>query len=191
MSRIGRIPVTIPAGVTVTIDDKKNTITVKGPLGTLTEQIHPRIRARVEGDKIHVERSSDEKEERGLHGLTRALINNMVIGVSKGFEKTLEIIGVGYKAVLQGQTLMLYVGYSLDENGRPQEKYCIKAPEGIKFEVPEKMQVPTIIVKGCDKHLVGQVAANIRSMRPPEPYHGKGIRYKDEVVRLKVAKTGK
>ena len=186
-----RMPVEIPAGVDVTIDDQKHTITVKGPLGTLTDEIHPKIKVRKEGGNILVERAGDDKEDRSLHGLTRALVHNMVVGVASGFQKTLEIIGVGYKAVLQGQTLMLYVGYSLDANGRPQEKYCLKAPEGIKFEVPEKTQVPTIIVKGCDKQLVGQVAANIRSVRPPEPYHGKGIKYKDEVVRRKVAKTGK
>ncbi len=191
MSRIGRAPVLVPAGVDVAIDEMGHKITVKGPLGTLTGDIHPRIEVRVENGTIFVERQSDEKEDRSLHGLTRSLINNMVAGVTSGFQKTLEVIGVGYKAVLQGQTLMLYVGYSLDANGCPQEKYCIKAPEGIKFEVPEKMPVPTIIVKGCDKQLVGQVAADIRSMRPPEPYHGKGIKYKDEVVRRKVGKTGK
>ena len=190
MSRIGRSPVVIPAGVTVTIADG-NVVTVKGPLGTLTETMHPHMQLKIEGNELIVSRPTDDKEDRSLHGLTRALINNMVVGVTEGFSKTLEIIGVGYKVVLQGQTLQLYLGYSLEPNGQPQSKYCITAPEGIKFEVPDKMAIPTIIVKGCDKQLVGQVAANIRSKRPPEPYHGKGVKYNDEVIRRKVAKTGK
>ncbi|MDD7675135.1 MAG: 50S ribosomal protein L6 [Eubacteriales bacterium] len=190
MSRIGRMPVVIPAGVTVTLGDN-NTVTVKGPLGTLTESFSPRMTIKVEGNEIIVSRPTDDKADKSLHGLTRALIHNMVVGVTTGFSKTLEIVGVGYKVVLQGQTLQLYLGYSLEANGQPQEKYCIKAPEGIKFEVPDKMATPTIIIKGIDKQLVGQTAATIRSKRPPEPYHGKGVKYNDEVIRRKVGKTGK
>ena len=144
-----------------------------------------------EGAELLVTRPTDEKEDKSLHGLTRALLNNMVVGVTTGFSKTLEVIGVGYKVVLQGKKLMLYLGYSLEANGQPQEKYCITAPEGITFEVPDKMAVPTIIIKGIDKQLVGQTAATIRSKRPPEPYHGKGVKYNDEVIRRKVGKTGK
>ena len=190
MSRIGRMPITVPAGVTVTIAEN-NVVTVKGPLGTLTETFNSRMMIKLEGNELTVTRPTDEKEDRSLHGLTRALLNNMVVGVTTGYSKTLEIIGVGYKVVLQGQTLQLYLGYSLEPNGQPQEKYCITAPEGIKFEVPDKMAVPTIIVKGIDKQLVGQTAATIRSKRPPEPYHGKGVKYVDEVIRRKVGKTGK
>ncbi len=190
MSRIGRMPVMIPAGVTVTVD-AGNVVTVKGPLGTLTDTMHPRMTIKVDGKAVHVTRPTEEKTDKSLHGLTRALINNMVIGVTKGFTKSLEIIGVGYKAILQGQTLQLYLGYSLESNGLPQEKYCIKAPEGIKFEIPDKAPVPTIVIKGCDKYVVGQIAATIRDVRSPEPYHGKGIKYQTEVVRRKVGKTGK
>lgn len=190
MSRIGRMPVVVPAGVTVSIAND-NTVTVKGPLGTLTEKMSSKINIKLEGNEIHVTRNSEEKEDKSLHGLTRALLQNMVVGVTKGFTKTLEIIGVGYKVVLKGQTLQLYLGYSLEANGVPQEKYCVTAPEGIKFEVLDKAAVPTILVKGCDKHLVGQVAAVIRSKRPPEPYHGKGVKYQNEVIRRKVGKTGK
>ncbi len=190
MSRIGRMPITVPAGVTVTIADN-NTVTVKGPLGTLTETFSARMSIKQEGAELTVTRPTDEKEDRSLHGLTRALLNNMVVGVTEGYTKTLEIVGVGYKVVLQGTTLQLYLGYSLEANGQPQEKYCIKAPEGIKFEVPDKMAVPTIIIKGIDKQLVGQIAAVIRSKRPPEPYHGKGVKYQNEVIRRKVGKTGK
>ena len=190
MSRIGRMPVAIPAGVTVNIADN-NTVTVKGPLGTLTETFSSRMTIKQEGAELLVTRPTDEKEDKSLHGLTRALLNNMVVGVTTGFSKTLEVIGVGYKVVLQGKKLMLYLGYSLEANGQPQEKYCITAPEGITFEVPDKMAIPTIIVKGIDKQLVGQTAATIRSKRPPEPYHGKGVKYNDEVIRRKVGKTGK
>lgn len=190
MSRIGRMPVDIPAGVTVSVA-AGNVVTVKGPLGTLTEKMHPRMTIKVEGNEVNVTRPSEEKQDKSLHGLTRALINNMVVGVTTGFTKTLEIIGVGYKAILQGQTLQLYLGYSLVNNGLPQDKFCIKAPAGIKFEVPEKTQVPTIVIKGCDKHQVGQIAATIRDVRKPEPYHGKGIKYNNEIVRRKVGKTGK
>ncbi len=190
MSRIGRMPVVIPAGVTVNVTDK-NVVTVKGPLGTLTETIHPRMIIKIEGGELSVTRPTDEKQDRSLHGLTRTLINNMVVGVTEGFTKTLEVVGVGFKVVLQGQTLQLYLGYSLVAGGRPQEKHCIKAPEGIKFELAEKSPIPTIYVKGCNKQQVGQIAATIRAKRPPEPYHGKGIKYKNEVIRRKVGKTGK
>lgn len=190
MSRIGRMPVVVPAGVTLSVA-ADNTVTAKGPLGTLTEKLHPRMTIKLEGNEVNITRPSDEKEDRALHGLTRALINNMVVGVSQGFTKTLEVIGVGYKVLLKGQTLQLYLGYSLTANGQPQEKFCITAPESIKFEVPEKTAIPMIIIKGCDKHQVGQIAATIRSKRPPEPYHGKGIKYNNEVIRRKVGKTGK
>ena len=190
MSRIGIKPISVPAGVDVTIADG-NVVTVKGPKGTLTKAYHKDMIIKKENDEIIVSRPTDDKADKSLHGLTRALIHNMVVGVTTGFSKTLEIVGVGYKVVLQGQTLQLYLGYSLEANGQPQEKYCIKAPEGIKFEVPDKMATPTIIIKGIDKQLVGQTAATIRSKRPPEPYHGKGVKYNDEVIRRKVGKTGK
>ena len=178
MSRIGRMPIQVPAGVTVTIGEG-NVVTVKGPLGTLTDNLSPRMILKQEGNVITVERPSDEKEDRSLHGLTRTLLNNMVVGVSQGYSKQLEIIGVGYRAVLQGKTLTFNLGYS--------HPVVFTETDDIKFEVPNPN---TVIVKGINKQAVGQMAAVIRSKRPPEPYHGKGVRYADEYVRRKAGKTG-
>ena len=205
MSRIGRMPVEIPAGVTATLNG--HTLTVKGPLGTLTETFRPEINIAIEGNQIIVTRNSDEKEERSLHGLTRALINNMVVGVTKGYQKILMIIGVGYKAAKQGKNLQMFLGHSLKPNGQPQDKFVIAETDSIKLEVPsddeikkqgiDKMTTEKInsgmivIVKGINKQEVGQTAAVIRGLRAPEPYHGKGVRYIDEYVRRKVGKTGK
>ena len=190
MSRIGRMPITVPAGVTVTIADN-NQVTVKGPLGTLTETFNSRMMIKLEGDVITVSRPTDEKEDRSVHGLTRALLQNMVTGVTQGFSKTLEIIGVGYKAAKVGKTVELYLGHSLTSNGKPQDKFCITEPEGITLEVADKAIPITITVKGINKQAVGQMAAVIRGKRPPEPYHGKGVKYSDERIRRKAGKTGK
>ncbi len=179
MSRIGKHPVAIPAGVTVTVADG-NVVTVKGAKATLTQQLSKDMIIKVEGNEVIVDRPSDEKEHRALHGLTRTLINNMVIGVSEGFSKSLTIIGTGYRASLSGKKLVLNMGYS-----HPVE---MDAPEGITIEVPSQTQ---IIVRGADKQVVGQFAAEIRSVRKPEPYHGKGIRYEGEYVAMKEGKAGK
>ncbi len=187
MSRIGRMPVAIPAGVTVDVAEG-NVVTVKGKLGTLTETFSTRMTIKVEGAEIHVTRPTDEKEDRSLHGLTRALLHNMVVGVTEGFSKKLEIVGVGYKVVKQGKNLQLYLGHSLMQTGLPQAKYCLTEGNGITFDVPDSN---TIIVKGIDKQLVGQTAAVIRGKRPPEPYHGKGVKYADEHIRRKAGKAGK
>ena len=186
MSRIGRMPIAIPAGVTVTVGEG-NVVTVKGPRGTLTQTFQPMLTIKVEGAEILVTRPDDEKETRSLHGLTRALIHNMVVGVTEGYTKTLEIVGVGYKVVKQGKNLQLYLGHSL-VNGQPQNALVVTEPEGITFEVPNPN---TIVVKGIDKQAVGQIAAVIRGKRPPEPYHGKGVKYADEHIRRKAGKTGK
>lgn len=177
MSRIGRMPIEIPAGVT--IDYKDNVMTVKGPKGELTRTFHPDINIAVEGNVITVTRPSDQKEHRSLHGLTRALVANMVTGVSAGFTKTLEITGVGYRAAKQGDKLALTLGFS-----HPVE---MEAPAGITIDVPAPNK---IVVSGADKEVVGAVAANIRKWREPEPYKGKGIRYEGEVVRRKAGKAG-
>ena len=188
MSRIGRMPIALPAGVTVTVADG-NVVTVTGKLGTLTEKFSSRMSIKVEGNEVLVSRPTDEKEDRSLHGLTRALLFNMVEGVSNGFSKKLEVVGVGYKVVKQGKTLQLYLGHSLmPTSGLPQAKFCMDEGDGITFEVPDPN---TIIVKGIDKQKVGQTAAVIRSKRPPEPYHGKGVKYADEYVRRKSGKAGK
>jgi large subunit ribosomal protein L6 len=179
MSRIGKLPVVLPQGVTVTVD-KDNVVTVKGPKGTLSQGMSKKLNIKVEDNAVVVTRPNDEKEIKALHGLTRALINNMVIGVTQGYQKTLELVGVGYKAAKQGKKLVLSLGYS-----HPVE---IEPVEGIEFEVPSPTQV---VVKGINKELVGQVAAVIRSKREPEPYKGKGIKYADEVIRRKEGKTGK
>ena len=179
MSRIGRLPVQIPAGVTVTID-AGNVVTVKGPLGTLTEALSPRMIIEQDANVLTVKRPTDEKEDRSLHGLTRTLISNMVEGVSKGYQKQLEIIGVGYRVALQGGKLTCNLGHS--------HPIYFEETADIKFEVPNPN---TIIVKGINKQIVGQMAAVIRSKRPPEPYHGKGVRYTGEYVRRKAGKTGK
>lgn len=178
MSRIGRLPVSLPAGVTVTVDEA-NVVSVKGPKGELKEAINPDIKVNVEGSVLTVTRPTDQKQHRALHGLSRALIANMVTGVTQGFEKTLEIVGVGYKAQKTGKKITLSMGFS-----HPVE---IEEPAGITFDVPN---ANTVVVKGISKQAVGEVAAKIRDVRPPEPYKGKGIRYRNEVVRRKVGKTG-
>jgi large subunit ribosomal protein L6 len=170
--------------------DEANVVTVKGKLGTLSGKIDPRMTVKVDGATVTVERPSDEKELRSIHGLSRTLINNMVVGVSTGYTKVLEIYGTGYRATMQGKNLLLYLGHSL-VNGVPQAALTIPQPEGITFEVAEKVVPITITVKGADKQQVGQIAAVIRGKRPPEPYHGKGIRYAGENVRRKAGKAGK
>ena len=179
MSRIGREPITVPAGVTVTVAEG-NVVTVKGPLGELKDTFHAELTIAQDGDKLTVTRPNDEKENRALHGLTRTLLNNMVVGVTTGFAKKLEIVGVGYRVEKQGTKLVLGLGYS--------HPVVFEEKDGIKFEVPDNT---TIIVKGIDKQAVGQVAAVIRSKRPPEPYLGKGIKYTGERIRRKAGKTGK
>lgn len=178
MSRIGKKPIEIPAGVTITIDNGH--VTVKGPKGELSRSFNPDIEIKMEENVINVSRPSESKEHRTLHGTTRAVLANMVEGVSKGFEKSLELIGVGYRAQKQGNKLVLNVGYS-----HPVE---FTAEPGLEIEVPTNTKV---VVKGTDKERVGALAANIRGVRPPEPYKGKGIRYEGEFVRRKEGKTGK
>jgi large subunit ribosomal protein L6 len=178
MSRVGKKPIVIPAGVTVTLNN--NTATVKGPKGELTRTFHPDITISVEENQVTITRPSDVKEHRALHGTTRAVLANMVEGVSTGFTRGLELIGVGYRAQKQGAKLVLNVGYS-----HPVE---IEPEEGLEIEVPANTR---IIIKGTDKERVGALAANIRGVRPPEPYKGKGIRYEGEFVRRKEGKTGK
>ena len=190
MSRIGRMPITVPAGVTVTVGEG-NLVTVKGPLGTLTEKFNERMTITVDGAVVTVSRPTDEKEDRSIHGLTRTLLNNMVVGVSQGYSKTLEIIGVGYKAVKVGKTVQLFLGHSLVKGGVPQEKFVIAETDGITLDVADKAVPITITVKGIDKQAVGQMAAVIRSKRPPEPYHGKGVKYSDERIRRKAGTPGK
>jgi large subunit ribosomal protein L6 len=175
MSRIGRKPITVPAGVTVAIEPES--VRVNGPKGELVERIHRDITVEQNDDVITVTRPTDRGEHRAMHGLYRSLVANMVIGVTDGYVKTLEIQGVGYRAALKGRDLELALGYS--------HPVSIKAPDGIEFEVPQPTRV---IVKGIDKQLVGEIAANIRKQRPPEPYKGKGIRYEGEYVARKVGK---
>jgi len=175
MSRIGRKPITVPAGVTVTIEPEE--VTVKGPKGELSERIARDIDVVQDGDTITVTRPTDRGDHRALHGLTRTLVANMVEGVTNGYEKRLEIQGVGYRAQLKGKNLELAVGYS--------HPVPIDAPEGIEFEVPQPTRV---VVKGISKQQVGEIAAMIRKQRPPEPYKGKGIRYEGEYVQRKVGK---
>lgn len=177
MSRIGKLPIQIPAGVTIT--QSGNEVAVKGKNGELKQSFSDKIVITQEGEQLIVTRTSDVKEVRALHGLTRALLQNMVTGVSDGFTKTLEIVGVGYRAALNGNKINLNLGYS-----HPVE---VVQPENITFEVPNPN---TIIIKGADKQIVGQVAANIRKLRAPEPYKGKGIKYAGEYIRRKVGKTG-
>jgi large subunit ribosomal protein L6 len=175
MSRIGRKPISVPTGVTVTIDPE--VVRVHGPRGELSERIHRDITVAQEGEELNVSRPTDRGEHRALHGLTRSLVANMVEGVTEGFQKTLEIQGVGYRAQLKGRDLELALGYS--------HPVPVKAPEGIEFEVPQPTRV---IVKGISKQMVGEMAAFIRKQRPPEPYKGKGIRYEGEYVARKVGK---
>ena len=179
MSRIGREPITVPAGVTVTVA-AGNVVTVKGPLGELTQSFNTALTIAQEGDKILVTRPNDEKENRSLHGLTRTLLNNMIVGVTKGFEKKLEIVGVGYRVEKQAGKIVLGLGYS--------HPVVFEEANGVTFTCPDQT---TIIVKGIDKQAVGQMAAVIRSKRPPEPYLGKGVKYSGEYIRRKAGKTGK
>ena len=177
MSRVGKAPITLPSGVNVAIDGSK--VTVKGPKGQLDREFHERVSISQEDGVLTVGRVDDERESRALHGLSRALLANMVIGVSDGYQKELAIVGVGYRAALKGSTLNFQLGFS--------HPVSVNAPAGITFEVPEPTR---IIISGIDKEAVGQVASEIRAIRPPEPYKGKGIRYKDEQVRRKAGKAG-
>ena len=177
MSRIGRAPIALPAGVEVKVDGQH--VTVKGPKGELSMNAAPSIKVEVSEGVVHVSRPDDTKENRSLHGLTRSLVHNMVIGVSEGFKKTLEVNGVGYRAAKEGKNLVLNIGYS--------HQVIIPETEDIQIEVPGPNQ---IVIKGIDKQKVGQFAAEVRGKRPPEPYKGKGIKYDYEVVRRKEGKTG-
>ena len=177
MSRIGRKPISIPSGIECKLDGV--VMTVKGPKGQLHRDLHPNMQVAIEGDLISVTRPTDGRIDRSLHGLTRTLISNMVVGVSEGFSKTLNIVGVGYKVDLKGKALSLNLGYS--------HSIDYPAPEGIEFDVDSKKNV--IIVKGANKQVVGQVAAEIRMLRPPEPYKGKGVMYQGEKIRRKAGKT--
>lgn len=179
MSRIGRLPITIPQGVTVTVD-AANVVTVKGPLGQLSQSINKDITVNIEGEVMTITRPTDNKNHRALHGLSRTLINNMVVGVTKGYERKLKIVGVGYRAAKNGKNLELTLGFS--------HPVVMVDPDGITVEVPAQTD---IIVKGIDKQAVGNYAAKIREWRQPEPYKGKGIRYENENVRRKEGKTGK
>jgi len=177
MSRIGKAPITVPSGVDVKVDGAA--VTIKGTKGTLTRTFSEKLAVSVDDGVITVSRHDEDRDSRALHGLTRSLIDNMVIGVSAGFVKELQTVGVGYRAALKGKTLELQVGFS--------HPVTMEAPEGVEVEVPEPTK---IIVRGIDKEKVGQMAANIRSVRPPEPYKGKGIRYVNEYVRRKAGKAG-
>jgi large subunit ribosomal protein L6 len=178
MSRIGRLPIAVPSTVDVTIDGRQ--LTVKGPKGTLSRQLHPDMSVRQEDGSILVSRPTEQKTHKQLHGLTRTLVNNMVVGVTDGYRKGLEITGVGYRATLNGRKLTLNLGYS-----HPIE---IDPPEGISFEVENPTRLAVV---GIDKELVGQIAATVRSTRKPEPYKGKGVRYAGEQIRRKAGKAGK
>ena len=178
MSRIGRAPIAIPAGVEIKVEDN-NVVTVKGPKGTLTQQFKPSMTIEVEGAELKVTRPNDAKENRALHGLTRTLIHNMVVGVTDGFKKELDVNGVGYRVAKEGSKLVMNLGYS--------HQVIVEEKDGITIEVPGPNK---IIIHGCDKQKVGQFAAEVREKRPPEPYKGKGIKYTDEVIRRKAGKTG-
>ena len=178
MSRIGRQPIAIPSGVEVKVDGSR--VNVKGPKGTLTQDMHPDMRISIADGSVLVERPSDERGHRALHGLTRSLVANMVEGVTNGYAKTLEIQGVGYRAALKGSTLEIAVGFS--------HPVVVEPPAGITFEVPQPTR---IVVSGSDKQAVGQIAANIRAIRKPDSYKGKGIRYQGEYVRKKAGKAAK
>lgn len=179
MSRIGKQPITVPAGVTVTIEADNNVV-VKGPKGTLSQQVHRDFKIVQEGAELTVERPSDSKPHKSMHGLYRSLVHNLVVGVTEGFEKTLEIVGTGYRAQAEGKKLTVNAGYS--------HPVVFDAPDGISFETPSPT---TIVVKGIDKQVVGNLAADIRAVRKPEPYLGKGIKYKGEHIRRKEGKAGK
>ena len=179
MSRIGKLPITVPAGVTVNVDES-NTVTVKGPKGTLSQTVSPEITLKQDGNILTLERPTDSKPHKTMHGLYRSLVNNMVVGVTDGFAKTLEMVGTGYRAQAEGTKLTINIGFS--------HPVVLEAPENITFETP----APTkIVVKGINKQQVGNLAADIRAIRKPEPYLGKGIKYENEHIRRKEGKTGK
>lgn len=178
MSRIGLKPITIPAGVDVNVNG--TTVTVKGPNGTLSMDAHPNMTVSIEGSEVIVSRPNDDKENRSLHGLTRPLIHNMIVGVTEGFKKNLEVNGVGYRVQMQGNNLVMNLGFS--------HQVTMEAPEGIKVECPS---ANAIVISGADKQMVGQFAAQVREKRPPEPYKGKGIKYAEEHIRRKEGKAGK
>ena len=178
MSRIGRMPISIPAGVDVKIEEG-NLVTVKGPKGTLTQQLCPAMTIKQEGAELHVTRPNDAKENRSLHGLTRSLLHNMVVGVTEGFRKELDVNGVGYRVAKEGSKLVMNLGFS--------HQVFMEEADGITIEVPSANK---IVISGLDKQKVGQFAAEVREKRPPEPYKGKGIKYTDEVIRRKEGKTG-
>ena len=178
MSRIGRAPITVPAGVEITLGDN-NVVTVKGPKGTLTRQFNANMTIAMDNGVLTVSRPNDSKENRALHGLTRTLINNMVVGVTEGYKKELDVNGVGYRVAKEGSKLVMNLGFS--------HQVIMDEVPGITIEVPGPNK---IIINGCDKQQVGQFAAEVREKRPPEPYKGKGIKYVDEVIRRKVGKTG-
>ena len=181
MSRIGKLPIAIPAGVTVTVD-AENVVTVKGPKGTLTQAVNPIISVNVEGNIVHVTRPNDEKESRSMHGLYRALIHNMVVGVSEGYKKTLELVGVGYRVENQGNLIQFALGYT-------HPIYLMLPPE-VKVETKsERNQNPLVILESADKQLIGQICAKIRSFRKPEPYKGKGVKFQGEIIRRKAGKS--
>ena len=178
MSRIGRMPISLPSNVEVTLGEG-NLVTVKGPKGTLTQKLSDKMTITKEENVIHVTRPNDAKENRALHGLTRTLLNNMIVGVTDGFSKELEVNGVGYRVAKEGKNLVMNLGFS--------HQVIVSEIEGITIDVPAPNK---IIIRGCDKQAVGQFAAEVREKRPPEPYKGKGIKYADEVIRRKVGKTG-
>jgi large subunit ribosomal protein L6 len=177
MSRIGRMPIAIPAGVTVEVNGNK--VTAKGPKGELTQEMHPDMIIEVEGNEVLVKRPSEDKLHKSLHGLTRTLVHNMIVGVSEGYKKELDVVGVGYRVAMEGKKLVMNIGFSHTVNVEPVDGITIEAP------APNK-----IVISGLDKQLVGQFAADVRKKRPPEPYKGKGIRYTGEVIRRKEGKTG-
>lgn len=179
MSRIGNAHITVPAGVTVTVDEK-NTVTVKGPKGTLTQAMNTDIKLKQESGVITMTRPTDAKPHKAMHGLYRSLVNNMVVGVTDGFAKTLKLVGTGYRAAAEGKKLTINIGFS--------HPVVLEAPENVEFETPDQT---TIVVKGINKQVVGNLAADIRAIRKPEPYLGKGIRYVDEHIRRKEGKSGK
>ena len=180
MSRIGKLPITVPAGVTVKVDEA-NMVVVTGPKGTLSQQVNPDITLKQEGNILTLERPTDAKPHKAMHGLYRSLVNNMVVGVTEGFSKTLILVGTGYRAQAEGgKKLTINIGFS--------HPVVLEAPENVTFETPEQTK---IVVKGINKQVVGNLAADIRAIRKPEPYLGKGIKYEDEVIRRKEGKTGK